>query len=160
MQFRKIVMITLYARQQKRHRCIEQYLDSVGEGEGGMIWENGIETCKLSYVKRKENVLLFLVIHLFFGDQRKAYELESLSPNEVLFSPLTRPLNTRYILQSQANDPRDLFTCTLRDLQSIFYSEKSHKKDKFTEGAMKPTPSDVSFWGLVSLSVCTALYQH
>ena len=22
------------------------------EGEGGMIWENGIETCKLSYVKR------------------------------------------------------------------------------------------------------------
>ena len=27
-------------------------LESVGEGEGGMIWENGIETCKLSYVKR------------------------------------------------------------------------------------------------------------
>ena len=27
-------------------------LDSVGEGEGGMIWENGIETCTLSYVKR------------------------------------------------------------------------------------------------------------
>ena len=26
-------------------------LDSVGEGEGGMIWENGIETCVLSYVK-------------------------------------------------------------------------------------------------------------
>ena len=26
-------------------------LDSVGEGEGRMIWENGIETCKLSYVK-------------------------------------------------------------------------------------------------------------
>ena len=44
MEFRKMVMITLYARQQKRHRCIEQtFLDSVGEGEGGMIWENGIE---------------------------------------------------------------------------------------------------------------------
>ena len=27
-------------------------LDSVGEGESGMIWENGIETCILSYVKR------------------------------------------------------------------------------------------------------------
>ena len=27
-------------------------LDSVGEGKGGMIWENGIETCKLSYVKQ------------------------------------------------------------------------------------------------------------
>ena len=27
-------------------------LDSVGEGEGGMIWENDIETCILTYVKR------------------------------------------------------------------------------------------------------------
>ena len=35
-----------------RHRCIQQSLDSVGEGKGGMIWENGIETCILSYVKR------------------------------------------------------------------------------------------------------------
>ena len=52
MEFRKIVTITLYARQQKRHRCIEQSLDSVGEGKGGMIWENGIETYILSYVKR------------------------------------------------------------------------------------------------------------
>ena len=26
-------------------------LDSVGEGEGGMIWENSIETCILAYVK-------------------------------------------------------------------------------------------------------------
>ena len=26
-------------------------MDSVGEGEGGMVWENGIETCILSYVK-------------------------------------------------------------------------------------------------------------
>ena len=24
----------------------------MGEGEGGMVWENGIETCILSYVKR------------------------------------------------------------------------------------------------------------
>ena len=24
----------------------------MGEGEGRMIWENGIETCKLSFVKR------------------------------------------------------------------------------------------------------------
>ena len=27
-------------------------MDSVAEGEGGMIWENGIETCILSYVKQ------------------------------------------------------------------------------------------------------------
>ena len=24
----------------------------MGEGEGGMIWENGIETCKISCMKR------------------------------------------------------------------------------------------------------------
>ena len=27
-------------------------LDSAGKGESGMVWENGIETCILSYVKR------------------------------------------------------------------------------------------------------------
>ena len=27
-------------------------LDSVGEGEDGMIWENSIETCILSYAKQ------------------------------------------------------------------------------------------------------------
>ena len=27
-------------------------LDSVGKGEGGMIWENGIETCILSCKKQ------------------------------------------------------------------------------------------------------------
>ena len=27
-------------------------LDSVGEGEGGMIWENSIEACVLPYVKQ------------------------------------------------------------------------------------------------------------
>ena len=31
---------------------LNSLLDSVGEGEGGMIWENGIETCNISYVKR------------------------------------------------------------------------------------------------------------
>ena len=31
---------------------LNSLLDSGGEGEGGMIWENGNETCKLSYVKR------------------------------------------------------------------------------------------------------------
>ena len=27
-------------------------MDSVGEGEGGKIWQNGIETCKISCRKR------------------------------------------------------------------------------------------------------------
>ena len=30
---------------------LNSLLDSMGEGEGRMIWENGIETYKLSYVK-------------------------------------------------------------------------------------------------------------
>ena len=47
-----MVTITLYARQKKRHRCIEQSFGSVGEGEGGMIWENGIETCITSCMKQ------------------------------------------------------------------------------------------------------------
>ena len=34
MEFRKIVMITLYARQQKRHRCIEQSFRLCGRGIG------------------------------------------------------------------------------------------------------------------------------
>ena len=29
-------------------------MDSVGEGKSGMIWENGIETCIISYVKWKK----------------------------------------------------------------------------------------------------------
>ena len=30
-------------------------MDSVGEGEGGMIWENGIEIC----IKKKKKALCF-----------------------------------------------------------------------------------------------------
>ena len=37
MEFKKMVMMTLYVRQQKRQRGKEQTLDSVGEGKGGMI---------------------------------------------------------------------------------------------------------------------------
>ena len=39
-------------RDSKRDTDVENsLLDSVGKGEGGMIWENGIETCILSYMK-------------------------------------------------------------------------------------------------------------
>ena len=39
-------------RDSKRDTDVQNsLLDSVGEGECGMIWENGIETCILSYVK-------------------------------------------------------------------------------------------------------------
>ena len=51
MEFRKMVAITLCTRQQKRHRCIEQSFGLCGRGKRGMIWENGIETCIISYKK-------------------------------------------------------------------------------------------------------------
>ena len=39
-------------RDSKRDTDVQNsLLDSVGEGEGGMIWENGIERCITSYVK-------------------------------------------------------------------------------------------------------------
>ena len=52
MEFRMMVKITLYVRQQKRHRCIEQSFGLYGEGKGGIFWENGIETCIILYVKQ------------------------------------------------------------------------------------------------------------
>ena len=40
-------------RDSKRDTDVQNsLLDSVGEGDGGMIWENGIETCIISYMKR------------------------------------------------------------------------------------------------------------
>ena len=40
-------------RDSKRDADVQNRLfDSVGEGEGGMIWENGTETCIISYKKR------------------------------------------------------------------------------------------------------------
>ena len=40
-------------RDSKRDTDVKnRLLDSVGEGESGMIWENSIETCILSYVKQ------------------------------------------------------------------------------------------------------------
>ena len=51
MEFRKMVTMILYARQQRDTDINYTLLDSVGEDEGGMIWENSIETCILPYVK-------------------------------------------------------------------------------------------------------------
>ena len=46
-----MVTTALYTRQQKRHRCIEQSFGLCGRENGGMIWENGIKTCIISYKK-------------------------------------------------------------------------------------------------------------
>ena len=46
-----MVTITLYARQQKRHRCIEQSFGLCGRGRGWDDWGNSMETC-IIYKKR------------------------------------------------------------------------------------------------------------
>ena len=51
MEFRKMVMMSLYARQQKRHRCKEQIFGLCKRRWGGMISENSIEIYILPYVK-------------------------------------------------------------------------------------------------------------
>ena len=47
-------------RDSKRDTDVKnRLLDSVGEGEGGMIWENGTETCILSCKKRIASLGLY-----------------------------------------------------------------------------------------------------
>ena len=51
---------------------VNSLLDSMGEGEGGIIWENGIGTCKISYVKRKKkkvNIRLQFNCHFTFAQE-------------------------------------------------------------------------------------------
>ena len=43
--------MTLYVDSKRDTDIKNRLLDSEGEGKGGVIWENGIETCLLPYVK-------------------------------------------------------------------------------------------------------------
>ena len=47
-----MVTITLYANRKRDTDVQNRLLDSVGEGKGGMFWENSIETSILSKVKQ------------------------------------------------------------------------------------------------------------
>ena len=47
-----MVTITLCTRQQKRHQCIEQSYGLCGRGRGWEDLGDGIETCKISCMKR------------------------------------------------------------------------------------------------------------
>ena len=51
MEFRKMVMITLYVRQQET-QMYRTVFWTLWEREGGLNWENGIKTCIISYKKR------------------------------------------------------------------------------------------------------------
>ena len=50
-------------------------MDSVGEGEGGEIWENGIETCIISYLclNRLLNLLVIRQPHILMFDPPFSY---------------------------------------------------------------------------------------
>ena len=52
MEFGKMVTITLYARQQKRHRCIEQSFGLCGRGGGWDELGEWHETCIISHKKQ------------------------------------------------------------------------------------------------------------
>ena len=52
MEFRNMVTITLYARQQKRHRCKEQTFGLCGRRRGWDDLKDSIATCILLCVKQ------------------------------------------------------------------------------------------------------------
>ena len=57
MEFRKMVTITLYARQQKRHRCIAQLFGHCGRGQGlddleELHWNMYIIVCEMNRQSR------------------------------------------------------------------------------------------------------------
>ena len=51
MEFRKMVTITLYAKQEKRQMYRTEFW-TLGEGNGGIFGENSIEICIVSRVKQ------------------------------------------------------------------------------------------------------------
>ena len=51
MEFRKMVTMTLYAKQQKRNKCKEQSFGLCGRSQGWDNLRDNIETCILPYVK-------------------------------------------------------------------------------------------------------------
>ena len=51
MEFRKMVTMTILQYSKRGTDVKNSLLDSAGEDEGGMIWENSSETCILPYVK-------------------------------------------------------------------------------------------------------------
>ena len=45
MEFRKMVTVTLYAKQKKKTQMYRTEFWTLGEGEGGMFREDSLETC-------------------------------------------------------------------------------------------------------------------
>lgn len=84
-------------------------------------------------------------IHTFFGDQRETCAPKFLLSNQVPFSTHRTPRQPTHFCRARQANPGDLSLFTLRDLQSILESGKSHSQGTLTEGEMKATPRHVSF---------------
>ena len=70
MEFRKMIMIILYARQQKRHRCIEQSFGFCGRGRGvGWFGRMALNMYNIVYEK------CFLYVRPCDEDVKKTYKL-------------------------------------------------------------------------------------
>ena len=53
-------------------------MDSVGEVEGGKIWENGIETCKISCMKQTNKKRSTLRLLLGTGKKKKRTQMRKM----------------------------------------------------------------------------------
>ena len=63
-------------RDSKRDTDVQNNLvDSVGEGKDGMIWENGIETYKISYVKQIKKFLKIKIKCLAKGKKKMSLKI-------------------------------------------------------------------------------------
>ena len=66
MEFRKMVMIILYARQQKRHRCIEHSFGLCGKGQG---WDDlgkwHWNMLYILYILYYSNIIYILYYHMW-----------------------------------------------------------------------------------------------
>ena len=91
-----MVTITLYETAKET-----SLLDSVGEGKGELIWENGIETCIISYVKRITSPGVFEFYgYSDFGAQEKRSVTVPLFPFCLPGSDGTRCCDLRFLMLS------------------------------------------------------------
>ena len=59
---------------------LNSLLDSVGEGEGGMMWENGIEICK-SFKSPLGQIIFFFVVQISYSSNNVLIHIYFLNLN-------------------------------------------------------------------------------
>ena len=120
-------------------------LDSVGEGEGGMIWENGIETCIISCMKwvaspgsMHDNFILFLNFTiLYWFCQMNPPQVYMCSPSWTLLPP---PSSYHPSGSSQCTSPKHPVSCIEPGLETHFIHDSIHVSMPFSQ-IFPPSPS-------------------